>query len=317
MNGPVLVPFRHKDIRQTVAADTVVRPTVQDFRQGIHIVPVDFCGVERQRHEIPERRRQTDIAHLRRCAPHAALLIRGGIRRRSGPLRGLLRLRGGRRRRGGISGPECALARFKAGRRPEDRLAACHDFECAGGAWIPLHAAECARIGRAHGHPRVPRRRRMKRRQVAEPVNGFRLYEGTRERCFAPIRERQILRHDGNLSRYQVEGCGPGAIACGRASLRRDEGAPRSGRPPSVGRRVALGLPFAPKVRQLPGGGRRAAHRRAAVVARSPFSRSMGEPRSLRRVGSLRAVALSSSNVPGWVVARVLGVWSGAVAFRR
>lgn len=33
----------------------------------------------------------------------------------------------------------------------------------------------------------------------------------------------------------------------------------------------------------------------------------MGDPRSLRRVGSLRAVDLSSSNVPGWVVARVLG----------
>ena len=61
----------------------------------------------------------------------------------------------------------------------------------------------------------------MKRRQIAEAVNGFRLNEGTRERCFAPIRERQILRHDVNLSQYQVEGCGPGAIACGRASLRR------------------------------------------------------------------------------------------------
>ena len=61
----------------------------------------------------------------------------------------------------------------------------------------------------------------MKRRQVVESVNGFRLHEGTRERCFAPIRERQILRHDVNLSQYQVEGCGPGAIACGRASLRR------------------------------------------------------------------------------------------------
>ena len=61
----------------------------------------------------------------------------------------------------------------------------------------------------------------MKRRQIVEFANGFRLYEGTRERCFAPIRERQILRHDVNLSQYQVEGCRPGAIACGRASLRR------------------------------------------------------------------------------------------------
>ena len=61
----------------------------------------------------------------------------------------------------------------------------------------------------------------MKRRQIVESANGFRLYEGTRERCFAPIRERQILRHDVNLSQYQVEGCGPGAIACGRASLQR------------------------------------------------------------------------------------------------
>lgn len=41
-----------------------------------------------------------------------------------------------------------------------------------------------------------------------------RLHEGTRERCFAPIRNGQILRHDGILSRYQV-------------ALRR-EGRPRS-----------------------------------------------------------------------------------------
>ena len=77
------------------------------------------------------------------------------------------------------------------------------------------------RILRTDRHPRTPCRRRMKRCQVTESVNGFRFYEGTRERCFAPIRERQILRHDVNLSQYQVEGCGPGAIACGRASLRR------------------------------------------------------------------------------------------------
>ena len=285
-------------------------------------MPVDFRGVERQRHEIPERRRQADIAHLRRCAPHAALLICGGIRRRSGPLCGLLRLRRGRRTRGGIPGPECALARFKAGRRPEYRLAACHDFECAGGAWIPLHAAECARIGRAHGHPRVPCGRRTERRQVAETANGFRLYEGTRERCFAPIRERQILRHDVNLSRYQVEGCGPGAIACGRESLRRVTACGPKERPDRAARRpLGVGWPSACRLRHrcigFPGSALRAAHRRAAVVARSPFTRSMGDPRSLRRVGSLRAVDLSSSNVPGWVVARVLGVWSGAVAFRR
>lgn len=42
----------------------------------------------------------------------------------------------------------------------------------------------------------------------------IRLHEGTRERCFAPIRNGQILRHDGILSRYQV-------------ALRR-EGGPRS-----------------------------------------------------------------------------------------
>lgn len=86
----------------------------------------------------------------------------------------------------------------------------------------------------------------MKRRQIVESVNGFRLHEGTRERCFAPIRERQILRHDVNLSQYQVEGCGPGAIACGRESLRRvtacGPGSPPVG-PPQAG---ALGMPFAP-----------------------------------------------------------------------
>ena len=82
MDGPVFVPFRHKDVGQTVAADTVVRPTVDDLRQCFHIVPVDFRGVERQRHEIPERRRQADIAHLRCSAAHAALHVGGGVCRR-------------------------------------------------------------------------------------------------------------------------------------------------------------------------------------------------------------------------------------------
>lgn len=43
----------------------------------------------------------------------------------------------------------------------------------------------------------------------------------------------------------------------------------------------------------------------------------MGGPRSLRRVGSLRAFVLSSSKVPSWVVARLLVVESIQVAFRR
>ena len=54
----------------------------------------------------------------------------------------------------------------------------------------------------------------MKRRQIVEAGQIVRLHEGTRERCFAPIRNGQILRHDGILSRYQV-------------ALRR-EGGPRS-----------------------------------------------------------------------------------------
>lgn len=54
-----------------------------------------------------------------------------------------------------------------------------------------------------------------------------------------------------------------------------------------------------------------------AVVARQSSTRTMGGPRSLRRVGSLRAFALSSSNVPSWVVARLLLVESRQVAFRR
>lgn len=44
----------------------------------------------------------------------------------------------------------------------------------------------------------------MQRRQVVEAGQIVRLHEGTRERCFAPIRNGQILRHDGILSRYQV-----------------------------------------------------------------------------------------------------------------
>ena len=54
----------------------------------------------------------------------------------------------------------------------------------------------------------------MQRRQIAEAMHGFRDNEGTRKGCFAPIRNGQILRHDGILSRYQV-------------ALRR-EGGPRS-----------------------------------------------------------------------------------------
>lgn len=44
----------------------------------------------------------------------------------------------------------------------------------------------------------------MQRRQIVEAGQIVRLHEGTRERCFAPIRNGQILRHDGILSRYQV-----------------------------------------------------------------------------------------------------------------
>lgn len=82
MDGPILMPFRHKDVGQTVAPDAVVRPTVDDLRQCLHVVPVDFRRVERQRHEIPERRRQADIAHLRCSAAHAALHVGGGVCRR-------------------------------------------------------------------------------------------------------------------------------------------------------------------------------------------------------------------------------------------
>ena len=86
----------------------------------------------------------------------------------------------------------------------------------------------------------------MKWRQIVESVNGFRFYEGTRERCFAPIRERQILRHDVNLSQYQVEGCGPGAIACGRESLRRVTACGPGSSPVGPPQAGALGMPFAP-----------------------------------------------------------------------
>lgn len=67
----------------------------------------------------------------------------------------------------------------------------------------------------------------------------------------------------------------------------------------------------------LAGGRLRAAHRRAAVVARQPPSRSMAGLLSLRGVGSLRAFVLSSSNVPGWVVSQPWWLVSMVVAFRR
>ena len=67
----------------------------------------------------------------------------------------------------------------------------------------------------------------------------------------------------------------------------------------------------------LAGGRLRAAHRRAAVVARQPPSRSMAGLLSLRGVGSLRAFVLSSSNVPGWVVSQPWWLESVVVAFRR
>lgn len=67
----------------------------------------------------------------------------------------------------------------------------------------------------------------------------------------------------------------------------------------------------------LAGGRLRAAHRRAAVVARQPPSRSMAGLLFLRGVGSLRAFVLSSSNVPSWVVSQPWWLESMVVAFRR
>lgn len=67
----------------------------------------------------------------------------------------------------------------------------------------------------------------------------------------------------------------------------------------------------------LAGGRLRAAHRRAAVVARQSPSRSMAGLLFLRGVGSLRAFVLSSSNVPGWVVSQPWWLESVVVAFRR
>ena len=129
-------------------------------------------------------------------------------------------------------------------------------------------------------------------------MHGFRDNEGTRKGCFAPIRNGQILRHDGILSRYQV-----GAAARRRAPVGRQMAA------------SACPLRFQPV--SLAGGRLRAAHMRAAVVARQPPSRSMAGLLFLRGVGSLRAFVLSSSNVPGWVVSQPWWLVSVVVAFRR
>lgn len=138
----------------------------------------------------------------------------------------------------------------------------------------------------------------MQRRQIVEAGQIVRLHEGTRERCFAPIRNGQILRHDGILSRYQV-------------ALRR-EGRPRSAakwRPRHAlcvfGRSASRAGVFVPRT-----GARRSSlgslHR-----GRWPGCSSFGG------VGSLRAFVLSSSNVPGWVVSQPWWLVSGVVAFRR
>lgn len=137
----------------------------------------------------------------------------------------------------------------------------------------------------------------MQRRQIVEAGQIVRLHEGTRERCFAPIRNGQILRHDGILSRYQV-------------ALRR-EGGPRSAakwRP-----RHALCV-FS-----------RSASRVGVFVPRTCARRS--SPGSLHRgrwpgcspFGGWVAAGchLSSSNVPGWVVSQPWWVVSVVVAFRR
>lgn len=254
-------------------------------------MPVDLRRIERQRHEIPKRGRQADIAHLRRCTAHAALCIRGGIRRRGGPLHCRPRRR---TRRGRIPGPECAVAHLEAGFRAENRLAAGHDLEGLGRTWIPLHAAKCARFLRAQGHPRMPRRRRMKRRQIVEAGQIVRLHEGTRERCFAPIRNGQILRHDGILSRYQVEPAGS------------EEG---PGRPPHGG----LGMPFAFSAGQPRG---RASSCRAQVRGGRRLAASIAvDGRAALPSGGGVAAGVCSQLLQcaglGGLAARVVGVGGG------
>lgn len=67
----------------------------------------------------------------------------------------------------------------------------------------------------------------------------------------------------------------------------------------------------------LAGGRLRAAHRRAAVVAWQPPSRSMAGLLSLRGGWVAAGCRLSSSNVPGWVVSQPWWLVSMVVAFRR
>ena len=126
------------------------------------------------------------------------------------------------------------------------------------------------------------------------------------------------MRHDVNLSQYQVEGCGPGAIAA--AGIAAAGHGLRAGTLP--GRAAHIGRPSACPLRHrcsrfpVTPSSCPASKGRAVVARRSP-TRTMGGPRSLRRVGSLRAFVLSSSNVPSWVVARPLVVGSMQIAFRR
>ena len=52
VDGSVLVPFRHKDVRQPIPAHMVVKPTIERLGDLPHVVPVYLRLVERQRHEV-------------------------------------------------------------------------------------------------------------------------------------------------------------------------------------------------------------------------------------------------------------------------
>ena len=71
----ILVPFRHKDVSQPMAANHVVRPSVERLGDGCAVIAVDLRRVKRQRDKVLEVVRQREPAQLCAGSPHAALHV--------------------------------------------------------------------------------------------------------------------------------------------------------------------------------------------------------------------------------------------------
>lgn len=96
------------------------------------------------------------------------------------------------------------------------------------------------------------------------------------KRISARIHERQPLRFDGILSLYQVEGCGPGAIACGRVTACGPKEPPGRGSRRPLGVGLPLGVSASADAARPPMLSR--SRRRGRTHARPPCRRSAHLP---------------------------------------